>query len=94
MWAFLKSLPSQFWDSLLSGLKSLKAFLSGAFVMKLWDTLQRSKKLNEQLANILEIEKRRKQVERETSTLSNDATMDELRRDFGPERRLKQRGRE
>lgn len=58
MWAFLKSLPSQFWDSLLNGLKRLKEFLSGAIVMKLWDTLQRSKKLNEQFAAILEAERK------------------------------------
>ncbi len=54
---WLLGIPSVFWSYLSASLSSLKSFLSGAIVTKLWDNLQRSKRLNEQLADILEVER-------------------------------------
>lgn len=89
--AFLAGLPSAFWISLTGFVQTLRDGIAGAVLAKLWDALQNSRKMNEQLSDIIRTEKARSQTERETAGMSDDAVLDSLRRDFGPERRKRVR---
>ncbi len=89
--AFLAGLPSAFWTSLTGFVQTLRDGIAGAVLAKLWEALQQSKRLNEQLNDIIRTEKSRKDVERETAHMSDNDIVDELRRDFGPERRKRVR---
>lgn len=55
--AFLAGLPSAFWQSCISLMKSTGTFIAGVKWQRLIQQAAESKKLNEQLADILKVEK-------------------------------------
>ena len=82
--ALLAGIPSAFWQSLINGIKKAMTFMAGAEWMRLITKLAESRKLNEQLQDIIE-------VERQTAAMSDSAILDELRKDYSPERRKRRR---
>lgn len=57
MWAFLKSLPLELWNSLTATIKTIATFIAGVEWQKLIQQAAENKRLNEQLQSVIKIER-------------------------------------